>query len=233
MPRATTRGIRRFRAGAALATSTLVAVALLGVPPAGGQSGTPPPVVRIGALLSITGGGSSLGNTSRAALETATSGTSGSRLRTGAPAWSWTSSTPARIRRGPRLGSPSSPTKGSGSSSARSRAPRSRPSSPSPTPAGCSSSPRAAPRRRWRRPTTTCSVSCPPTTSRDGPPSTSSNGRAPESWSRCGATTEATRASPTRCGPPRRPTASSCRPGCGTSPRRPTSGPRSPSWAAR
>ncbi len=40
--------------------------------PASAQSTNPSGVLRVGALLSITGGGSSLGNTSKAALEVAT-----------------------------------------------------------------------------------------------------------------------------------------------------------------
>jgi branched-chain amino acid transport system substrate-binding protein len=51
-------------AGVALTTPAFAAPAL-------GRSASAPEVVRVGALLSITGGGSSLGNTSRAALEVA------------------------------------------------------------------------------------------------------------------------------------------------------------------
>jgi len=47
-------------------------VGIVAAAPAPAQSTNPPTVLRIGALLSITGAGSSLGNTSRAALEVAT-----------------------------------------------------------------------------------------------------------------------------------------------------------------
>jgi len=58
------------RALIALAVSAAVAVAAAPAAPA--QPASPTTVLRVGALLSITGGGSSLGNTSRAALEVAT-----------------------------------------------------------------------------------------------------------------------------------------------------------------
>ena len=62
---------RRLWSGSILVTGVALAMSTFAVSPALGQSGSPTEVVRIGALLSITGGGSSLGNTSRAALEVA------------------------------------------------------------------------------------------------------------------------------------------------------------------
>jgi branched-chain amino acid transport system substrate-binding protein len=54
----------------ALAATVIVGLSVSVATPAASQP-TSPPLVRIGALLSITGGGSSLGNTSNAALEVA------------------------------------------------------------------------------------------------------------------------------------------------------------------
>jgi branched-chain amino acid transport system substrate-binding protein len=67
--RAQKRGRRSV--GAILATGVALTLSAFAVSPALGQSPSTPQVVRVGALLSITGGGSSLGNTSRAALEVA------------------------------------------------------------------------------------------------------------------------------------------------------------------
>ena len=69
--RARARSRRRLRTGAILVTGAAIALSAVAVPPALGQSASPTAVVHVGALLSITGGGSSLGNTSRAALEVA------------------------------------------------------------------------------------------------------------------------------------------------------------------
>src|SRR5580704_12209256 len=62
---------RRLRIGAIVVTGAALAVSAVAIPPAVGQSASATEVVHVGALLSITGGGSSLGNTSRAALEVA------------------------------------------------------------------------------------------------------------------------------------------------------------------
>jgi hypothetical protein len=62
---------RRLRIGAILVTGAAIAMPTVAVQPALGQAASPTEVVHVGALLSITGGGSSLGNTSRAALEVA------------------------------------------------------------------------------------------------------------------------------------------------------------------
>jgi branched-chain amino acid transport system substrate-binding protein len=61
---------RRLRA--TLVVTAAVAVSMLTSPPVGAQQSTGgPAVIEIGALLSITGPGSSLGNTSRAAMQVA------------------------------------------------------------------------------------------------------------------------------------------------------------------
>jgi branched-chain amino acid transport system substrate-binding protein len=68
-----TRRTRAARVRALCAVAASVAVLLtLAAPSAPAQLRDPASTIRIGALLSITGGGSSLGNTSRAALEVAT-----------------------------------------------------------------------------------------------------------------------------------------------------------------
>jgi branched-chain amino acid transport system substrate-binding protein len=69
--RARARRRRRLWIGSTLVTGVAIATSAFAVNPALGQSASPTEVVRVGALLSITGGGSSLGNTSRAALEVA------------------------------------------------------------------------------------------------------------------------------------------------------------------
>ena len=66
--RSTAGRVRTFGMFAA----SIAAVVAVAAPPASAQAPSPTNVIRIGALLSITGGGSSLGNTSRAALEVAT-----------------------------------------------------------------------------------------------------------------------------------------------------------------
>lgn len=63
--------VARIRTLGVLAAS-VAAVIAVAAPPAPAQAQNPTQLLRIGALLSITGGGSSLGNTSRAALEVAT-----------------------------------------------------------------------------------------------------------------------------------------------------------------
>lgn len=70
VPRAGPRSPRRVRVGSILVTAA-AALSTVAIQPAFGQAASPTEVVHIGALLSITGGGSSLGNTSRAALEVA------------------------------------------------------------------------------------------------------------------------------------------------------------------
>jgi len=64
-------GATRVRAFGALGAGVALLVAVA-APSAPALSTNPANVLRVGALLSITGGGSSLGNTSRAALEVAT-----------------------------------------------------------------------------------------------------------------------------------------------------------------
>jgi branched-chain amino acid transport system substrate-binding protein len=71
VPRAGARSARRIRIGSILITAAAAALSTVAVHPAFGQAASPTEVVHVGALLSITGGGSSLGNTSRAALEVA------------------------------------------------------------------------------------------------------------------------------------------------------------------
>ena len=64
---------KRFRWARALSVSVVGAGLLVAAAPsAPAQSTGSTPVLQVGALLSITGGGSSLGNTSRAALQVAT-----------------------------------------------------------------------------------------------------------------------------------------------------------------
>lgn len=71
MTRRTKRRAGRTRTLGALVAGVLAA-SIWAAPSLSAQSPSTPTVLHIGALLSITGGGSSLGNTSRAALEVAT-----------------------------------------------------------------------------------------------------------------------------------------------------------------